>query len=123
MKTTRKKLTKDFNHCISPFNDVHVGSRMEISPTEIVMIQADISYSYLYLKSGRKVIVSTNIQKLEERFLPFRNMVRIHRSTMINTQFLKYVDGTNAYLINDMHCVISRRKRNDLFQAIQIINS
>jgi len=87
------------------------------------MIQADISYSYLYLKSGRKVIVSTNIQKLEERFLPFRNMVRIHRSTMINTQFLKYVDGTNAYLINDMHCVISRRKRNDLFQAIQIINA
>lgn len=122
MKTIRKTLKKDYNSCISPFKDVHVGSRMEVNPTDIVMITADISYSYLYLKSGQKVIVSTNIQKLEERFLPFRNMVRIHRSTMINTQFLKYVDGSSAFLTNDMQCVISRRKRNDLLNAIQRIN-
>ena len=123
MKTIRKKLEKNFTKTMCPFTEVHVGSRMEISPTDIVMIKADISYSYLYLKTGRRIIVSTNIQTLEERFLPFRNMVRIHRSTMINTQFLKYVDGTNAFLVNDMQCVISRRKRNDLFQAIHIINS
>jgi DNA-binding LytR/AlgR family response regulator len=122
MKTIRKTLKKDYNSCISPFKDVHVGSRMEVNPTDIVMITADISYSYLYLKTGKKVIVSTNIQKLEERFLPFRNMVRIHRSTMINTQFLKYVDGSSVFLTNDMQCVISRRKKNDLLNAIQIIN-
>lgn len=123
MKTIRKTLKKDYNSCISPFKDVHVGSRMEVNPTDIVMITADISYSYLYLKSGQKVIVSTNIQKLEERFLHFRKMVRIHRSTMINTQFLKYIEGSNAFLVNDMQCVISRRKRNDLLNAIQIINN
>lgn len=119
MKTIRKTLKKDYISCISPFRDVHVGSRMEVNPTDIVMITADVSYSYLFLKSGQKVIVSTNIQKLEERFLPFRNMVRIHRSTMINTQFLKYVDGVNAILVNNIQCIISRRKRNDLINAIQ----
>lgn len=120
MKTLRKKLTKDFTESISPFTSVHVGSRLEFFPTEIVMIEADVSYSFLYLKNGQRIIVSTNIQKLEERFLPFRNMVRVHRSFMINTHFLKYVDGTNAFLVNDMQCVISRRKRNDLINAIQI---
>ncbi|MCP9763572.1 LytR/AlgR family response regulator transcription factor [Lacihabitans soyangensis] len=123
MSTSRKKITKNFTESIAPFTSVHVGSRLEFFPTEIVMIQADISYSFLYLKNGQRIIVSTNIQKLEERFLPFRNMVRIHRSFMINTQFLKYVEGSNAFLINDMQCVISRRKRNDLFQSIQILNS
>jgi DNA-binding LytR/AlgR family response regulator len=122
MKTTRKKIEKDFSLCVSPFQEVHVGSRTEIHPSDIVMITADVSYSYIHLANGRKIIVSTNIQKLEERFLPFRNMVRIHRSYMINTEFLKYVDGANAFMVNDMQCVISRRKRNDLFQAIQINN-
>lgn len=120
MSTSRKKLTKNFTESISPFTSVHVGSRLAFFPTDIVMIQADISYSFLYLKNGKRIIVSTNIQKLEESFLPFRNMVRVHRSFMINTHFLKYVDGTNAFLVNDMQCVISRRKRMDLFNAIQI---
>lgn len=123
MSTSRKKLTKNFTESISPFTSVHVGSRLEFFPTDIVMIQADISYSFLYLKNGKRIIVSTNIQKLEERFLPFRNMVRVHRSFMINTQFLKYVEGANAFLVNDMQCIISRRKRIDLFNAIQINNS
>jgi DNA-binding LytR/AlgR family response regulator len=122
MKTIRKTLKKDYSSCISPFKEVHVGSRMDINPADIVMITADISYSYLYLASGQRVIVSTNIQKLEERFLPFGNMVRIHRSTMINTQYLKYVDGANAFLINDIQCVISRRRKNNLINSIQIIN-
>lgn len=123
MKTQRIKLAKDFTQPDCPFIDVHVGSRMKLGSSDIVMIEADIRYSFLYLKNGKKVIVSTNIQKLEERFLPFRNMVRVHRSFMINTQFLKYVDGANAFLVNDMQCVISRRKRNDLFNAIQTNNS
>ncbi|MCF8324997.1 MAG: LytTR family transcriptional regulator [Leadbetterella sp.] len=122
MKTTRKKLTKDFTESISTFTSVHVGSRLEFFPTEIVMIEADVSYSFLYLKNGQRIIVSTNIQKLEERFLPFMNMVRVHRSYMINTEFLKQIDGVNAILVNDIQCIISRRKRIDLFNAMQTIN-
>ncbi len=119
MKTKRKKLSKTYVAGIAPFIAVHVGSRLTIDPAEIVMVEADISYSYLYLKNGRKIIVSTNIQKLEERFLPFSNMVRVHRSTMINTQFLKSVNGVYACLDNNLSCVISRRKREDLNRAMQ----
>lgn len=123
MKTIRKKIQKtDFDSTVSPFQMVHVGSRMSIEPADIIMISADISYSYIHLSNGKRIIVSTNIQKLEERFLPFINMVRVHRSFMINTQFLKHIDGVNAFLVNDIQCIISRRKRNDLFKAIQVNN-
>jgi DNA-binding LytR/AlgR family response regulator len=123
MKTIRKKIQKiDLTSTASPFQTVHVGSRMSIEPADIIMISADISYSYIHLSSGKRIIVSTNIQKLEERFLPFVNMVRVHRSYMINTQFLKHIDGVNAILVNDIQCIISRRKRVDLFNAMQTIN-
>lgn len=122
MKTQRKKLEKLNLTQQSPFLEIHVGSRTYLQSAKIVMIAADISYSYIYLSDGKRIIVSTNIQKLEERFLQHENMVRVHRSFMINTQYLQHVDGVNAFLINDIQCVISRRKRNDLFNVIQINN-
>lgn len=122
MKTPRKKVNKDFTIQPSHFVSVNVGSKTAILPSEIVMIKADTSYSYLFMDDGRKIMVSTNIQKLEERFLHYQNIVRVHRSFLINTHFLKFVDSKNAFLANDIQCQISRRKRNDLLNAIQISN-
>lgn len=119
MKATRKKVNKDFNKSSSNLGAVNVGSKTSLFPSEIVMIKADTSYSYLFMVDGQKIMVSTNIQKLEERFLHCQSIVRVHRSFLINTQFLKFIDGPNAILVNDIRCVVSRRKRNDLFQAIQ----
>ncbi|MBK6975907.1 MAG: LytTR family transcriptional regulator DNA-binding domain-containing protein [Cytophagaceae bacterium] len=63
-------------------NTIHVGSRTYLSPDEIEFIQADFSYSHIFLKNGRRILVSTNLQKLQERF--GENMVRVHRSFLIN---------------------------------------
>ncbi|MCA0364240.1 MAG: LytTR family transcriptional regulator DNA-binding domain-containing protein [Bacteroidetes bacterium] len=63
-------------------NSIHVGSRTYLSPDEIEFIKADFSYSHIFLKNGRRILVSTNLQKLQERF--GENMVRVHRSFLIN---------------------------------------
>ncbi|MFN8428786.1 MAG: LytTR family DNA-binding domain-containing protein [Spirosomataceae bacterium] len=63
-------------------NTIHVGSRTYLSPDEIEFIKADFSYSHIFLKNGRRILVSTNLQKLQERF--GENMVRVHRSFLIN---------------------------------------
>ncbi len=63
-------------------NNIHVGSRTYLSPDEIEFIKADFSYSHIFLKNGRRILVSTNLQKLQERF--GENMVRVHRSFLIN---------------------------------------
>ena len=119
MKTQRKKIEKIQTSSEMTFNAVHVGSRMEIFPSDIIMISADISYSFIHLSDGKRIIVSTNIQKLEERLLPFRNMVRVHRSYMINTEFLNSSTETTAFLKNDLSCTISRRKKINLENALK----
>lgn len=121
MKAVRKKITKDYNlEMESPFTEVHVGSRTHIQPSDIVLVSADISYSFIYLSNGKKIIVSTNIQKLEERFLTFQSMVRVHRRFMINTDYFLNLEGNTVKLINNIECVVSRRKRLNLLDQIHL---
>jgi two-component system, LytTR family, response regulator len=119
MRTIRKKIVKDYSLIQqSPFTEVHVGSRTHIQPSDIVLVSADISYSYIHLSDGSRIIVSTNIQKLEERFLAFQNMVRVHRSYMINTDYFLNIQGNKVLLTNDIECTVSRRKRENLLDLV-----
>jgi two-component system, LytTR family, response regulator len=121
MRTIRKKIIKDYSLIQeSPFTEVHVGSRTHIQPSDIVLVCADISYSYIHLSDGTRIIVSTNIQKLEERFLAFQNMVRVHRSYMINTDYFLNLEGNKVHLANDIECLVSRRKRENLLDLVQV---
>ncbi|MGL4629568.1 MAG: LytTR family transcriptional regulator DNA-binding domain-containing protein [Leadbetterella sp.] len=110
----RKKVIQDYTTSLSPFEFIHVGSRTAIQPADIVLIEADISYSLIHLQNGDKVLVSTNIQKLQERLLPFQSIVRAHRSYLINTDYLTDVEGHKATLINNLSCGISRRRLVDV---------
>ena len=118
MKTRNKILEPNPSICSSAFSQVHVGSRTYIKPAEIILISADISYSYIHLSNGKKIIVSTNIQKLQERLLGVRNMVRVHRSHIINVDYLKTFNETKAALKNNLSCPISRRKKINLENAL-----
>ena len=118
MKTRSKILEPNPAIWSSAFSQVHVGSRTFIRPAEIVMISADVSYSYIHLSDGNKIIVSTNIQKLQERLLGVRNMVRVHRSHIINVAYLKAFDEKRAALKNNLSCPISRRKKINLKNAL-----
>ena len=121
MKTVRKKITKDYSlEMESPFTEVHVGSRTHIQPSDIVLVSADISYSFIYLSNGTRIIVSTNIQKLEERFLAFQSMVRVHRRFMINTDYFLNLEGNTVKLINNIECLVSRRKRENLLDQVNL---
>ncbi|WP_304232470.1 LytTR family DNA-binding domain-containing protein [Jiulongibacter sediminis] len=101
-----------------PFEMIHVGSRTELLPSEIVLISADISYSYIHLSDGRKLLVSTNIQKLQERLLGIKEMARVHRSHMINVNYLKTFDEKRVALKNNLSCPIPRRKKINLENAL-----
>ncbi len=118
MKTRNRILEPNPKMWSRAFTQIHVGSRTYIKPAEIVMISADISYSYIYLSDGKKIIVSTNIQKLQERLLGVQHIVRVHRSHIINVNYLQSFDKGRAALKNNWSCPVSRRKRDNLEQAI-----
>lgn len=89
---------------------VHVGSRLHLSPKDIIYIRASDNYSNLKLVNGENYIVSSTLKLLEER-LTAHGFIRISRFMLINPNYAKidpigsvaFVDGTFSYF--------SRRKR------------
>jgi hypothetical protein len=63
-------------------NTIHVGSRTYLPVDDIEFIKADFSYSHIFLRNGKRILVSTNLQKLQNRF--GAAMVRVHRSFLVN---------------------------------------
>lgn len=78
---------------------------------EIVCLVADGNYSCIYLSSGRQIMVSKCLECLEQ-YLPQNSFLRIHKSYLINTDFVDYVliPHKQIKLINGEVYAISRRK-------------
>lgn len=91
-------------------SSIHVGSRTYVPPELIVMIQADINYSLIYLSDGNKVIVSTCLKKLENRFAIVSSFARVHKSFLVNLDFFKSYNEGRFLLENGLTCIVSRRK-------------
>lgn len=97
-----------------PLKKVHVGARCELSASNIVMIESDISYSHIHLRNGEKLTVAMNIQKLQERFAHVWGMVRVHRRYLVNLCYLKSVVDFEIRMENGLKATVSRRKFDEL---------
>ena len=102
-------------------DDIHVGSRTYVPPETIVMIQAEINYSMIFLTDGRKVIVSTCLKILENRFAIIQSFARVHKSYLINLDYLKSYSEGHFLLENDLSCIVSRRKFKKLIEEKRVI--
>ena len=90
--------------------NVHVGSRTYLSPNEVVMIKAETNYSLIYMRDGSKILVSTTLKIIEERFKLENSFERVHRSFLVNLNHMKAVKNGQIFLENNLICLISRRK-------------
>jgi two-component system, LytTR family, response regulator len=83
---------------------------------EIIRIEADRSYSMIYLASGRRLMVSRCLNEYDS-VLSDRNFFRIHNSHLINMEHVKvYVRGDGGYIeMNDTSVVPIARQRKDAF--------
>lgn len=109
----KKKLMKTINN-------IHVGSRTYLLPESVIMIQAEINYSLIYLLDGKKVIVSTCLKKLENRFAIIHSFARVHKSFLINLDYLKSYQAGYFLLENDLTCSVSRRKFKRLIASQKV---
>ncbi len=99
---------------LGPFTHVHVGSRTHILPADIMYISADINYSVIHLTNGRSILVSTTLGKIEKRLFEFKNLVRVHKSFVVNTAYLQKIYSYQVELKNGVFCKVSRRKMKNL---------
>jgi two-component system, LytTR family, response regulator len=84
-----------------------------VSIKDIVRLEAEDNYTHLFLQNGDKITASKTIKMYEELLLP-RNFFRIHKSHIINVNFMrKFVKGDGGYVTMDdtKKIEVSRRRR------------
>jgi DNA-binding LytR/AlgR family response regulator len=106
-------------------NLIHLGSRKNISPANILMLKSDINYTIIYLNDGSKIMSSTTLGKIEKRLKDFQ-FFRPNRSIIFNLEFMtdyedKKQSGSygNILLKNNEKIPLSRRKSEAFLKIIQ----
>ncbi|MDB5228665.1 MAG: two component transcriptional regulator, LytTR family [Bacteroidota bacterium] len=87
---------------------------------EIIHVDADSSYTKIFLISGDMIMSSKPLKYFEE-LLEDYDFVRVHQSHIINLKHIRrYVrgDGGQVIMVNGAEIEVSRRKKDDLLDKI-----
>ncbi len=98
-----------------PTNDGIVFIKLE----DVMYVKSDGNYSSLYLRTGKKFLVSRSMADFETRLQGF-SFFRTHRCYIVNLKWIqKYCKGRGGYIIMDdgSSVEVSVRKR-DLFLEV-----
>lgn len=88
---------------------------------DIIYIEADSNYSVFHLSNHDKITVSKVLREFEE-LLPSDQFVRIHKSSIINLNYLKEYNSKNGlqvHLKNGESINVSRRRASEFFEKIK----
>jgi two-component system, LytTR family, response regulator len=98
------------------------GNAFEVvSVKDIVRCEAEGSYTYFYISSGKKFMVSASLKHYED-LLPESDFIRVHHHHLINmnhvTRFLKQ-DGGYAIMSDGAQIEVSRRKKDNFLERLK----
>lgn len=92
----------------------------ELVPLEsILKCESDSNYTHIYLKGGRKVLVSRTLKEIGE-LLEGHFFLRVHHSYIVNlNEIVRYVRGEGGYLImsDDSSVMVSRSRKEALLKV------
>ncbi len=107
-------------------NTVHIGSRLNVCPTQIKLLRADVNYTYIHFFDARPKLVSTTLKTLESRLVK-KGFLRVNRKEMVNLNHVKTYYRTRdkdfVVLNDDTVLIPSRRGRVVLREYFEQSNS
>ena len=80
-----------------------------IEPEEIIYVEADGNYSKFFLSDGKTQVVTSLLHRVEEQ-LPLRDFIRVSRSVIINTAYLKRINTKQSECVLSLNQVEYRIK-------------
>lgn len=88
--------------------------------TEILYLEADGSYTHVFLKDGNKFLISKKIKDFEQTLNPDNRFFRTHRSFIVNLNYIRqYVKQDGGHLVMENNAIIQiARDRKEEFNAI-----
>ncbi len=93
-----------------------------VNMNEIVLCVSDGNYTTLHLRDNKSMVVSRPIGHLEE--LLREHFIRVHNEHLVNRKHItRYIrgEGGEVILSNGMNIAVSRRKKQELMAALDLI--
>lgn len=88
---------------------------------DIINIEADSNYSVFYLSGKEKITVAKVLKEYEE-ILPENKFVRVHKSSIINLDYLKEYNSKNGLevaLKSGVKIAVSRRRASEFAERVK----
>ncbi len=92
-----------------------------VNAAEIITCEADNNYTYLHLKSKRKITACRTLKEVEEQLEVFPSFIRVHHSYIVNlNEVVKYTRGDGGYLTmsNGSMVDVSRSRKAPLLKLL-----
>ncbi len=94
---------------------------LEMVPIENILYgESSDNYTYIFLKSGKKMLVTRSLKEMEE-LLEEHSFARVHRSFVVNlNEVERYVRGDGGYvMMSDGKMIdVSRSRKEDLLKRL-----
>lgn len=104
---------------------VHKNDKVEqLNTRQIISLEARNNYTLITTQDGQKHLISKVLRNVEKLLEANHNFIRIHRSVIINTHFIKDYTKAPPYtvtLVNNTPFEISRRKKTEILEILRSI--
>lgn len=98
---------------------IKLGMRQaELNLKDIVYFEADVNYTKIHMASGRTNVISYTLKKIEKRLGGLPTFCRVHRSFIINMDYIKTIQPTEILLKNKQTVLFSRRCRKQNLEKL-----
>jgi len=95
-----------------------------VKVSDLMYLQADSNYTMLHLSGIERIMASRSLGEFE-KILGTTQFFRIHKSTIINMNYLKgysSYEGNYAEMTDGIKLAVSRRKLNEFREAINVFS-
>lgn len=109
----QQKDISDFKLALSTLEGVFF-----FEPASIIRCEGENNYTRFYFPDRRPLLVSRTLKDYEE-ILTDHDFIRVHKSHLINKQFVSYLDKESMiYLKDGSQIPVSRRKKEEVFKLL-----
>lgn len=93
---------------------------INLSPDQICYVASKDDYVKIFLSDGRFIMSKMTTAMMQEK-LVFSNFIRIHRSFIVNTNFVTKVN-TSAVLIGELELPIGKKYKKEVIEKWSTLN-
>ncbi len=106
---------------------IYIGSWKAAEPNDIILFHAEVNYTNVHFTDGCKLTIATTMKKLEKRFELCQMFFRIHKSFMVNLQYIKCIESLHSEdyveMKNDYRVAMARRRKVAFEKPVKELNT